>query len=226
MMPQQAHALIELQNVDLHYGQRSVLKNLTFSIKSGEFVLIYGGTGTGKSTLCRLLAGLIRPSAGQLLLAGDRVDLFNEVQLRWLRRSMGLMTQEYSLLSDRSVLDNVMLPALVAEEPEREARRRARQALSKCGLEGMEELRPSSLSVGQRQLACLARAVVNRPVMIIADEPLAQLDKQNTQTLLSLLSSFASAGVTVIMTSHRRLPYSVPGLNEISLDAYVAKVES
>ena len=90
----------------------------------------------------------------------------------------------------------------------------------------MRNLTPSELSVGQRQLACLARAVVNRPVMIIADEPLAQLDKRNTQTLLALLSRFANAGVTVIITSHRQLPYSVPGLREISLDTYVAKEEA
>lgn len=225
-MDQQTRTLIELRNVDLHYDRRSILKNLTFSIKAGEFVLIYGSTGTGKSTLCRLLAGLIRPNNGQLFLAGDRIDLLNEVQLRWLRRSMGLMTQEHSLLPDRSVLENIMLPALVAEEPAKEARLRALQALNKCGLEGMGNLTPSELSVGQRQLACLARAVVNRPVMIIADEPLAQLDKRNTQTLLALLSRFANAGVTVIITSHRQLPYSVPGLREISLDTYVAKEEA
>ena len=127
-MDQQTRTLIELRNVDLHYDRRSILKNLTFSIKAGEFVLIYGSTGTGKSTLCRLLAGLIRPNDGQLFLAGDRIDLLNEVQLRWLRRSMGLMTQEHSLLPDRSVLENIMLPALVAEEPAKEARLRALQA--------------------------------------------------------------------------------------------------
>ena len=97
-MDQQTRTLIELRNVDLHYDRRSILKNLTFSIKAGEFVLIYGSTGTGKSTLCRLLAGLIRPNDGQLFLAGDRIDLLNEVQLRWLRRSMGSVSYTHLTL--------------------------------------------------------------------------------------------------------------------------------
>ncbi len=223
MTTSEPHGLIELQNVGLTYGSRPILQNLSLSVKAGEFVLIYGSTGTGKSTLCRLLAGLIRPSEGQMLLAGDRIDGFSEMQLRWLRRSMGLMTQEHLLLNDRTVLENVMLPAVIAGEPERESRLRARQALARCGLLEQAQAMPAALSVGERQLTALARAIVNRPVVIIADEPLAQLDKNNAHVLLTLLSSFSKAGVTVIMTSHRRLSYSVPGLREMSLDAYVAK---
>lgn len=222
-MAPQARTLIELRDICLQYGERSILQDLSLSMKAGEFVLIYGGTGTGKSTLCRLLAGLIRPTSGQYLLAGDQIDRFSEMQLRWLRRSMGLMTQEHLLLNDRTVLENVMLPALVADEADREARLRARQALTRCGLLDRADMMPSELSVGERQLAALARAIVNRPVVIIADEPLAPLDRNNAQILLSLLSSFAKAGVTVMITSHRQLPFTVPGLRAVSLDGYVAR---
>ena len=209
--------LIELKKVQFSYNQRPLLAELSLSIKAGEFVFINGGTGTGKSTLCRLLCGLIRPSAGEYWLAGDQVEHYNAVQWRWLRRSMGIMTQDLALLEDRSVLDNVALPAIVAGESAHEAQARAMQALIKCGLSDWSHVLPSSLSAGQKQLVALARAIVNRPVVIIADEPLAQVDHQNAQTLLALLSSFAKAGVTVIITGHRKLPFNVPHLREIPL---------
>ena len=102
--------LLELRNVTAAYDGRTVFENLSLSVGRGEFVLLHGNTGCGKSTVLRLLAGLERPTTGEIIVAGDRVDRFNEVQRRWLRRSMGLMVQEGLLLDDRSIHDNVMLP--------------------------------------------------------------------------------------------------------------------
>lgn len=119
---------------------------------------------------------------------------------------MGLMMQDARLLEDRSVHENVSLPALAACESYAEARRRASLALEKCGIAQLSPARPARLSAGERQLALLARAVVNRPVVILADEPVAHLDDANARSLLALLSAFVRAGVTVIATSHEALP--------------------
>lgn len=213
--------LIELRNIHLQYGERPILKGVSFAVNPGEFALLYGGTGTGKSSLCHLLAGLIMPSEGQVLLAGDDMTTFTTSQRRWIRRSMGLMLQKHMLLEDRSILQNVMLPAIVAGDGLREARRRALQALTKCGIDDLAQSDPRALSAGQRQLACLARAVVNRPVVIIADEPLAQLDQTNAMTLLKLFSAFAQAGVTIVMTSYRQS--ILAGIKEIPLAPFAVQ---
>lgn len=198
--------LLELRNVSVEFSSGFLaLSNINLSVSRGEFVLLHGSTGCGKSTLLKLLAGLARPSAGEVIVAGDRVDRFSEPERRWLRRSMGLMVQEGLLLNDRSVRENVMLPALAAEESQREAGRRAMLALDKCGIAELAELRPNLLSAGQRQLVMLARAVVNRPIVILADEPVAHLDHDNTRTLLKLLAAFVRAGVTVVTASHELL---------------------
>lgn len=198
--------LLELRSVSVEFSSGFLaLSNVNLSVQRGEFVLLHGGTGSGKSTILKLLAGLTRPSAGEVIVAGDRVDRFSEPERRWLRRSMGLMVQEGLLLNDRSVRDNVMLPALAAEETQREAARRAMLALEKCGIAELAQMRPNLLSAGQRQLVMLARAVVNRPIVILADEPVAHLDSDNSLTLLKLLGAFVRAGVTVVTASHELL---------------------
>ena len=194
--------LLQLNGVSVVYDGHAVIDDLSLEVGRGEFVVIHGSTGCGKSTILRLFAGLIDPTKGEVVVAGDRIDEFDEAQRRWLRRSMGRMMQEELLLEDRTVLENVMLPALAADETAQEARRRALLALNKCGAADLADLRPSSLSAGQRQIACLARAVVNRPVLILADEPATHLDKTNAQTLINLLSAFALAGVTVVAATH------------------------
>ena len=211
--------LLELRRVTVVYDRRAVLENFSMSADRGEFVLMHGGTGSGKSTVLRLFAGLTQPAEGEVYVAGDRVDLFSSEERRWLRRSMGLMMQESLLLSDRSVIDNVMLPALAAEESYGEARRRAMLALEKCGIGEFAEDLPHQLSAGQKQLARLARAVVNRPAVILVDEPVAHLDQANAETLLALLGAFVRAGVTVVSASHERhVPEGVP-VREVRLEA-------
>lgn len=211
--------LLQLNGVSVVYDGHAVIDDLSLEVGRGEFVVIHGSTGCGKSTILRLFAGLIDPTKGEVVVAGDRIDEFDEAQRRWLRRSMGLMMQEELLLEDRAVLENVMLPALAADETAQEARRRALLALNKCGAADLADLRPSSLSAGQRQIACLARAVVNRPVLILADEPATHLDKTNAQTLINLLSAFALAGVTVVAATHQHLTPEGCRSREITLSA-------
>ena len=202
--------LLQLNGVSVVYDGHAVIDDLSLEVGRGEFVVIHGSTGCGKSTILRLF---------EVVVAGDRIDEFDEAQRRWLRRSMGLMMQEELLLEDRTVLENVMLPALAADETAQEARRRALLALNKCGAADLADLRPSSLSAGQRQIACLARAVVNRPVLILADEPATHLDKTNAQTLINLLSAFALAGVTVVAATHQHLTPEGCRSREITLSA-------
>lgn len=197
----------------------AAVDRVSLSVGRGEFVVLRGPTGSGKSTVLKLLAGLVQPTAGEVIVAGDRVDAFNEMERRWLRRSMGLMMQEGRLLEDRTIHENVMLPALAAEESYAEARRRALLALEKCGIADLAPALPGRLSAGERQLALLARAVVNRPVVILADEPVAHLDEANAGALLALLSAFARAGVTVVAASHKALPVTDVPMREIILRA-------
>lgn len=211
--------LFEFRQVGVSIDDVVRLENLSFSAFRGEFVLLHGATGSGKTLVLEMLSGLRKPTEGEVIVAGDRINDYNELERRSLRRSMGLLMQGGLLLEDRSVLENVLIPAVVAEESFREARARARIALEKCGLAALADLRPHELSAGQRQLAMLARAVVNRPALILADEPAAQLDDRNAQTLIDLLGMFAQAGVTVFLTSHRiPRPRSVK-VRVIELDA-------
>lgn len=195
--------LFEFRQVGVSIDDVVRLENLSFSAFRGEFVLLHGATGSGKTLVLEMLSGLRKPTEGEVIVAGDRINDYNELERRSLRRSMGLLMQGGLLLEDRSVLEHVLIPAVVAEESFREARARARIALEKCGLAALADLRPHELSAGQRQLAMLARAVVNRPALILADEPAAQLDDRNAQTLIDLLGMFAQAGVTVFLASHR-----------------------
>lgn len=209
--------LLELQDVFVQFGSSTSISSLSMVIHRGEFVLLRGRTGCGKSTILKLIAGIINPTQGKVVVAGDRVDKFNDVQRRWLRRSIGMMVQERLLLEDRSVLENVMLPSLAAEESFSESRRRALVALEKCGISQLSNLLPGTLSAGQAQLVGLARAVVNRPVLILVDEPVAHLDKHNAEILLNLLAQFVKAGVTVLAASHDYIQLDGVQTREIKL---------
>ena len=180
--------LIELTNVAVDFDGKRRVSGITFSVNRGQFIYLTGPTGSGKSLVLKLIAGLLKPSAGEVRIGGDLVNNFTENQKMWMRRSMG-----------------IMLPALAADESYREARIRARHALQKCRIEDLADLYPAELSSGQRQMACLARAVVNDPVMILADEPAAHLDLTSAQELMNLLGSFSLGTVSVIVASHLQL---------------------
>ncbi len=194
--------IVEFVDVAVDIDGATRLSNISFSIPRGTFVYLHGQTGCGKSLVLKLIAGIITPSAGEVRVAGDVINDFSDTNRRQLRRSMGIMSQEGLLLNDRTVFDNVMLPALAADESYREAKHRAKEALERCRICELADARPQELSYGQRQIACLARAVVNGPKLILADEPAAHLDMDNAQLLMNLLGEFALGGVPVIVASH------------------------
>ena len=178
------------------------LKDVSFEIESGEMVFITGHSGAGKSTLFRLLSAIERPTSGSIVVNGQNIAALRRSAIPYLRRNFGLIFQDQKLLFDRSVLDNVLLPLAIVGLPTREAHRRARAALDKVGLLDRERARPIALSGGEQQRLAIARAVVNRPSILLADEPTANLDSESASNILDIFRSFHQVGVTLVIATH------------------------
>lgn len=178
------------------------LRSITLEISAGEFVAVTGQTGAGKSTLLKLIAGLERATSGTVLVNGQNLNSLGSAGLAALRRSLGIVFQDHKLLFDRSAFENVMLPLEIADFPLKEAQRRARAALDKVGLLAREKANPISLSGGEQQRLCIARAIVSRPSILIADEPTGNLDADYASAIMALFRSFNQVGVTVVLSTH------------------------
>ena len=183
-------------------GGQEALKGVSFTLGQGEFAFLAGHSGAGKSTLLKLIPAIERPSAGTVLVNGQNVGALQKSAVPYLRRNLGLVFQDQKLLYDRSVFDNVMLPLAFGELGSREAARRARAALEKVGLLAREKANPVQLSGGEQQRLAIARAVVNRPLALIADEPTANLDTESAATILEIFAAFNQVGVTVLVATH------------------------
>jgi cell division transport system ATP-binding protein len=195
--------LISFSGVAKRYpGGEEALKGVSFQIEPGEFVFVAGHSGAGKSTLLKLIPAIERPSSGAVLVNGQNVGALKRAALPYLRRNLGLVFQDQKLLYDRSVYDNVMLPLAFGELAGREAARRARAALDKVGLAAREKANPIQLSGGEQQRLAIARAVANRPAILIADEPTANLDADSAAAVLEIFADFNRVGVTVLVATH------------------------
>ena len=183
-------------------GGLNALRDVTFTIDDGEMVCITGHSGAGKTTLFRLLAAIERPTSGSIVVNGQNLASLRRSAIPYLRRNFGLIFQDQKLLFDRSVLDNVMLPLAIVGLPPKEALRRARAALDKVGLQDREKANPIALSGGEQQRLAIARAVVNRPAILLADEPSANLDVASAAAILEIFRAFHQVGVTVIIATH------------------------
>ena len=195
--------MIEFAGVVKRYpGSPEVLKGITFTIPAGEFAYLLGPSGAGKSTVMRLIAAIERPTSGTILVHRQDIGTLPERGVPFLRRQLGLVLQDHRLLFDRSVFHNVMLPLQVSGSPRRESERRVRAALDKVGLQGRENTNPIALSGGEQQRVCLARAIVNRPSLLLADEPTASLDTTVAGQIMEMFRDFHRAGVTVLVATH------------------------
>jgi len=185
-------------------GGQEALKDVSFSLEAGELAFLTGRSGAGKSTLLKLIPAIERPSAGSVVVNGQNVASLKRAAIPYLRRNIGLVFQDQKLLYDRSVFDNVMLPLAFSAQAPKEAARRARAALDKVGLLGREKANPIQLSGGEQQRVAIARAVVNRPAILVADEPTANLDAESAARILEIFVAFNQVGVTVLIASHDR----------------------
>jgi cell division transport system ATP-binding protein len=212
--------LITFSNVYKRYpGGLEALKDLSFSIDPGELVVVGGPSGAGKSTLLRLMCAIELPSSGSVVVSGQNTRSLRKRTLPFLRRKFGMVFQDHKLLFDRSAFANVMLPLEIAGFDRRDAARRARAALDKVGLLDKERVLPVALSGGEQQRLCIARAIVHRPVVIVADEPTGNLDEAYAREIVALFRSFNQVGATLVISTHDRLVLNgLPG-RRLSLDA-------
>jgi len=195
--------LISFSAVSKRYpGGQEALRGVTFALESGEFAFLTGHSGAGKSTLLKLIPAIERPSAGSVIVNGQNIGAIKRAAVPYLRRNLGLVFQDQKLLYDRSVYDNVLLPLSFSGQPPREAARRARAALDKVGLLARERANPVQLSGGEQQRLAIARAVVNRPAVLVADEPTANLDAESAGRILDIFVSFHQVGVTLLVATH------------------------
>ena len=195
--------MIVASNLSKRYpGGFEALKEVSFQITAGQMVFITGHSGAGKTTLVKLIASIERPTSGSLVVNGQNLAALRRSAIPYLRRNFGLVFQDQKLLFDRSVLDNVLLPLQIVGLPRREAIRRAQAALDKVGLLLREKAKPIALSGGEQQRLAIARAVVNRPTVLIADEPTGNLDTESATEILEIFAAFHQVGVTVVIATH------------------------
>ncbi|ATJ84237.1 cell division ATP-binding protein FtsE [Halomonas beimenensis] len=195
--------MIAFEHVGKRYGGRfEALANLDFRVRRGEMVFLTGHSGAGKSSLLRLIMRLERPSRGRILVAGHDIDRLHPSQVPFYRRQIGVVFQDHQLLYDRSIYHNVALPLEIQGTEPREAARRVRAALDKVGLLHREQALPIELSGGEQQRVGIARAVVNKPALLLADEPTGNLDPQLSADIMALFEDFHRIGTTVMVASH------------------------
>ncbi|MGB6605888.1 MAG: cell division ATP-binding protein FtsE [Steroidobacteraceae bacterium] len=195
--------MIIFDRVSKRYANgREALNNISFSVHNGEMVFLTGRSGAGKSTVLKLIALLERPTRGNVLVNGRNTQALKPRHIPAFRRHIGVVFQDHKLLTDRPVFDNVALPLAVAATPVREIDKRVRAALDQVGLLGKERLLPIELSVGEQQRVGIARAVVSKPPLLIADEPTGNLDPDLSREVMRLFRRFQDVGVTVVVATH------------------------
>ncbi|MEJ2059466.1 MAG: cell division ATP-binding protein FtsE [Gammaproteobacteria bacterium] len=195
--------MILLQNVFKRYptGQEA-LSDLSLEIPAGEMAFLTGHSGAGKSTLLKLISVIERPTRGQIVVDGKNLSSLGRRQIPRFRRKIGIIFQDHHLLFDRSVFDNVALPLIIAGFRREEIGKRVRASLDKVGLLHKEKAQPITLSTGEQQRVGIARAVVNKPDILLADEPTGNLDPDLSREIMNLFTEFNQVGVTVLIASH------------------------
>jgi len=211
--------MIKFDQVTKRYpGSYDALKNVSFSIEAGELVFVTGHSGAGKSTLLKLIAAIERPTSGTVLIAKQNISKLKDSAIPYMRRKFGLVFQDHKLLYDRNCFDNVTLPLRINGLSGNEAKKRVRAALDKVNLLHKEKAMPISLSGGEQQRLAIARAVVSRPSILIADEPTGNLDASYAADIMAIFHAFHQVGVTVIIATHDALGMSLRQTRVLNLN--------
>jgi len=198
-------------------GGHEALRAVSLDIADGEMVAVTGHSGAGKSTLLKLAAGIERASGGTVVVNGQNLGALGETALAVLRRRIGFVFQDHKLLFDRNAFENVALPLRIVGLPREETGKRVRAALDKVGLLAREKAMPMALSGGEQQRLCIARAIVNRPSVLIADEPTGNLDAEYARAIMDLFVSFHQVGVTVLLSTHDEASLGRLGCRRVTL---------
>ncbi|QYN43360.1 MULTISPECIES: cell division ATP-binding protein FtsE [unclassified Gilliamella] len=216
--------MIQFQHVSKVYsGGKPALQNINFTLSQGEMAFLTGHSGAGKSTLMRLICGLEKANDGKVLLNGIDTSTLRKHDMPFLRRKIGMIFQDHQLLMDHTVYDNVAIPLIILGKPIEEIRRRVSASLDKVGLIDKMKFYPIQLSGGEQQRVGIARAIVNRPSVLLADEPTGNLDDKLSKDILKLFEEFNQTGVTVLMATHnlaliRRKHHRILHLNQGRLE--------
>ncbi|MFC7218871.1 ABC transporter ATP-binding protein [Streptomyces polyrhachis] len=198
-----AELVVQLDGIRKEYGETTALGGVSLEIRAGEAVAVMGPSGCGKSTLLSMIAGLDRPTAGTVRVAGQDIGRLGERELALYRRSrIGMVFQFFNLIDDLCALDNVALAAQLTGTPARQARRRALELLDELGIADRRNAWPATLSGGERQRVAVARALMNRPALLLADEPTGALDSAAGEQVMDLLLDLNQIGQTLLLVTH------------------------
>ncbi len=212
--------MIRFERVTKRYPNgRLALSELSFEIGEGEMVFLTGRSGAGKSTVLKLIALLERPTRGLVEVSGQNTATLPARRVPLFRRRLGIVLQDHRLLMDRPVFDNVALPLMVADTSLKEIDKRVRAALDQVGLLGRERVAPLELSVGEQQRVGIARAIVSKPPLLVADEPTGNLDATLAAEVMGLFQRFNEVGVTIIVATHDQSLVRASGRRQIVLEA-------
>ena len=197
--------MIRLKDVEMEYdnGTRAI-KGITLTIEDGEFVFLVGPSGSGKSTIIKLLTGEVEPCAGRIMINGFSVSNISEKQIPLMRRTLGVIFQDFRLIEKKTVYDNLAFVMRAVGASPKEIRKRIPYVLELVGLKGMEDRYPDELSGGEQQRVAIARALVNNPSTIVADEPTGNLDPNRSLEIMTLLERINALGTTVVVVTHER----------------------
>ena len=205
--------MIRFSDVSKRYpGGQDALSNVSFHLQPGEMSFLTGHSGAGKSTLLKLITLIERSTRGQVIINGQNMSKLSRRRIPYHRRNIGIIFQDHQLLFDRTVFDNVALPLVIAGVPRNEINRRVRASLDKVSLLNKEKAYPITLSGGEQQRVGIARAVVNKPPLLLADEPTGNLDPELSWEIMQIFEQFSQVGVTVLVASHdleliKRMPH-------------------
>ncbi len=196
--------MISFKNVSKSFGSINALNSVSFDIERGEFVFIVGASGAGKTTLLRLLLGEFKPTAGQIVFDGEDITNIKSSQVPYLRQKIGVVFQDFKLLKEKTIRENIEMALAIKQIDKNEWRNRTDQVLKLVGLTGRSELFPAQLSGGELQRVAIARALVIDPKLIFADEPTGNLDWETGEVIMELLEKINKSGKTIIVTSHNK----------------------
>jgi cell division transport system ATP-binding protein len=211
--------MISFNQVTKRYpGGHEALSGVTLAIEQGELVFLTGHSGAGKSTLLKLIAAIERPTSGVVSVSGHNIGRLSRPAVPYLRRNIGLVFQDHKLLFDRNVIENVLLPLEIAGFERRDALKRARAVIDKVGLLNREKANPVGLSGGEQQRLCIARALVSRPALLLADEPTGNLDAGYAADIMAMFRDFNQVGTTLVIATHDDRAITALGARTLRLD--------